>query len=142
MMREGRIITRAVAADMANPRFEEAGCRVLIARLSPFRDIEASYSHLVLFDESRRALPDAFLDFAFLPPLQDRRALAAQGIPWFFGRASGRSPAEFDIVLISCSFTLELINSVAALTVGNSLSRSEGCRAPALPFSFSADRVR
>lgn len=137
MMREGRIITRAVAADMANPRFEEAGCRVLIARLSPFRDIEASYSHLVLFDESRRALPDAFLDFAFLPPLQDRRALAAQGIPWFFGRASGRSLAEFDIVLISCSFTLELINLPWLLSQsGIPLSRSERLQSSGAPLLF------
>jgi radical SAM superfamily enzyme YgiQ (UPF0313 family) len=136
-LHEERIITEAVAADMGNPRFEEAACRVLIVRLSPFRDIEVSYSHLVLFDESRRAVPDAFLDFAFLPPLQDRKALATQGIPWFFGRASGRSPAEFDIVLISCSFTPELINLPWLLAQsGIPLCRAERLQRSNVPLLF------
>lgn len=137
MLQEGRIITEAVSADMENPSFEKAGCRILIVRLSPFRDIEVSYSHLVLFDESRRALPDAFLDFAFLPPAQDRKILTAQGIPWFFGRASGRSPAEFDIVLISCSFTLELINLPWLLSQSAIPScRAERLERPNIPFLF------
>jgi hypothetical protein len=137
MMREGRIVTRAVAADMANPRFEDARCRILIVRLSPYRDIEVSYSHLVLFDESRRALPDAFIDFAFLPPLQDRKTLTALSRPWFFGRASGKSPAEFDIILISCAFTLELINLPWLHSQsGISPSRGERLRAPTVPLLF------
>jgi radical SAM superfamily enzyme YgiQ (UPF0313 family) len=137
MMREGRIVTEAVAADMANPRFEDARCRILIVRLSPYRDIEVSYSHLVLFDESRRAMADAFIDFAFLPLVQDRKALTAKGVPWFYGRASGKSPAEFDIILISCAFTLELINLPWLLSQsGIPASRGERLRASTTPFLF------
>jgi len=137
MMKEGRIITRAVASDMANPRFEDARCKILIVRLSPYRDIEVSYSHLVLFDESRRALQDAFIDFAFLPPSQDRKTLTARGASWFYGRASGKSPSEFDIILISCSFTLELINLPWLLSQsGIPSSRQERLGSSTAPFLF------
>lgn len=107
---EGQIITPSVARDMANPEWENAETRVLIVRLSPWRDVDISTSHLVLFDEIRASLPDAFIDFAFLPPAADRKRLAPLGLSWFFGRCSRKSPAEFDIVMISNAFALELIN--------------------------------
>ena len=137
MMREGRIITQSVAADMANPRFENADCRILIVRLSPYRDIESSYSHLVLFDESRRAVPGAYIDFAFFPPSQDCRVLTALGKTWFYGRASGKNPSDFDIILISCAFTLELINLPWLLSLsGIPSSRGERLRDSSYPLLF------
>lgn len=137
MMHEGKIVTAAVAADMANPIFELASARILIVRLSPFRDIEVSYSHLVLFDEARRALPDAFIDFAFLPTAPDRKLLNAKCSAWFFGRASGRSPSEFDIILVSCSFTLELVNLPWLFAQsGIPTSRAERLRNNTIPFVF------
>lgn len=109
-LREGRVILPSVARDMANPSWESAAARILVVRLSPWRDVDISTPHLVLFDEIRKAMPDAYIDFAFLPIAADRRALSALGLSWFFGRASKASPREFDIVMVSNAFALELLN--------------------------------
>ena len=109
-LREGRMILPAVERDMANPAWDSAGARILIARLSPWRDVDISTPHLVLFDEIRRAMPEAYIDFAFLPTATDRKTLSARGIPWFFGRASKKSPGDFDVIMVSNAFALELIN--------------------------------
>ena len=109
-LREGRMILPAVERDMANPAWDSAGARILIARLSPWRDVDISTPHLVLFDEIRRAMPEAYIDFAFLPTAADRKTLSARGIPWFFGRASKKSPGDFDVIMVSNAFALELIN--------------------------------
>ncbi|HUX75622.1 MAG TPA: hypothetical protein VMY40_03145, partial [Anaerolineae bacterium] len=55
-----------------NPDFENASYRVLIVRLSPFRDVDKSIPHLFLFQEVRQALPDAFIDLAFFPTAAQR----------------------------------------------------------------------
>jgi len=95
---------------LGNPSWEEAERRILLVRLSPFADLERSTSHLVLFAECRSALPGAFLDFAFFPGRADRELLSARGLPWFYGLASGRPPSDFDLVMVSLSFSLELVN--------------------------------
>lgn len=95
---------------MENPRWEDSTTRILIVRLSPWRDVDISTSHLILFDETRKALPQAFIDFAFLPTAADRRKLDNLKLPWFFGRASRRGPAEFDLVMVSNAYTLEMVN--------------------------------
>ncbi len=134
-MREGKIISAAVVADMANPQFDGSACRVLIVRLSPFRDTEVSYAHLVLFDEARKAVPEAFIDFAFLPPAPDRKELSKRERPWFYGRASGRDPSEFNLILISCAFTLELLNLPwLAVQSGIPFSRTERRKMPSSPL--------
>ena len=104
------MILPSVERDMANPAWESAEARILIARLSPWRDVDISTPHLVIFDEIRRSMPGAYIDFAFLPTAADRKALSARGIPWFFGRASKKSPRDFDVVMISNAFALELLN--------------------------------
>jgi len=135
MTHEEEIITEAVASDMRNPRFDLAAARILIVRLSPFEDIQLSYSHLVLFDEARRALPDAYIDFGFLPPPQDRKELVANKIPWFFGRASKKAPSEFTMILISCAYTLELINLPWLLSQSEiPFSRAARMLEPQIPF--------
>ena len=93
-----------------NPPFEKAGFRVVIVRLSPYRDVDRSTPHLLLFQEVRRALPDAYIDMAFFPPSHDRSRLQDAGIPLLFGSQSFRSLQDFDLVLISNAYTLELIN--------------------------------
>jgi len=94
----------------SNPPFEEADFRVLIARLSPFRDVDRSIPHLFLFDAVRRALPDAYIDLAFFPPRHDRRRLLEAAVPLLTGIQSFRSAEDFDLVLFSNAYTLELIN--------------------------------
>jgi radical SAM superfamily enzyme YgiQ (UPF0313 family) len=100
----------AVLEDMGNPPWEGAAQRVLIVRLSAFEDVVGSSSHLFLFSECRRALGRAFIDFAFLPGRRDRELLSAKGIGFYCGLASGRPPEDFDLVLVSNAFALELVN--------------------------------
>jgi hypothetical protein len=110
MIEEGRPLLPGVVGEVANPPWERARARVLIVRLSTWRNLDVSTSHLVLFDEVRKVLPEAYLDFAFLPPLRARKSLDAKGEPWFQGRVSGKSPADFDLVMVSNAFALELLN--------------------------------
>lgn len=117
-----------VERDMANPAWEAAAARILIVRLSPWRDVDISTSHIVLFDETRRAMKEAYIDFAFLPQAGDRKILSSRGLPWFYGLVSKRSPADFDLVMISNAFALELVNlpylfSTAGLS-GSAASRA------------------
>jgi radical SAM superfamily enzyme YgiQ (UPF0313 family) len=100
----------SVAADMGNPPWKEAQGRILILRLSPFADVSSSTSHLVLFAECRKALASAYIDFGFFPDRRDRSILAAEGAPFFYGLASGQAPEDFDLILVSNSFALELLN--------------------------------
>ena len=93
-----------------NPDFGDASYRVLIARLSSFRDVDRSVPHLFLFQEVRRALPGAFIDLAFFPPAGERALLEREGIPFLLGVQSLRSADEFDLILVSNSYALELIN--------------------------------
>ena len=93
-----------------NPDFQNGAYRVLIVRLSPFRDVDRSIPHLFLFQEVRRALPRAFIDMAFFPSPVERTSFEQEGIPYLVGVQSLRSADEFDLVLISNAYTLELIN--------------------------------
>ena len=81
-----------------NPPFGEADFRVLIVRLSPFRDVDRSTPHLVLSQAVRRALPEAYVDVVFFPPKHDRERLRRAGIPLLVGVQSFRSVEEFDLV--------------------------------------------
>lgn len=151
----GQALTPESERLLANPSWEKASARILIVRLSPFRDVDRSASHLVLFAELRRANPALYLDFAFFPSRAERQILraaetacrapqtahgadagtagaaaaeagstgadagaagtaaeagAAKKYSWYYGIASGRPPADYDLLLVSNSFGLELIN--------------------------------
>jgi radical SAM superfamily enzyme YgiQ (UPF0313 family) len=93
-----------------NPTFDTAPYRVLIVRLSPFRDVDRSIPHLFLFQEVRRALPDGYIDIAFFPSTEERALFEEHGIPYLIGIHSLRPVQAFDLVLISNAYTLELIN--------------------------------
>jgi len=93
-----------------NPEFALASYRVLIVRLSPFRDVDRSVPHLFLWQEMRRALPHAYIDLAFFPDQADRAALDELGAPYLLGTRSMRSIEDFDLALISNAYTLELVN--------------------------------
>jgi radical SAM superfamily enzyme YgiQ (UPF0313 family) len=94
----------------ANPPWEKASPRVLILRLSSFADVERSTPHLFLAAEVRRGCPSAYIDMAFLPEKEDVRVLEEAGLPLILGTQS-HSPLEFfDLVLVSNSYLLELVN--------------------------------
>ncbi len=93
-----------------NPTFEDAPYRVLITRLSPFRDVDRSTPHLFLAQAVRHALPHAYVDMAFFPPQHDRERLLQADVPLWTGVQSCHSLEDFDLVLISNAYVLELIN--------------------------------
>jgi radical SAM superfamily enzyme YgiQ (UPF0313 family) len=93
-----------------NPTFAEASFRLLIARLSPFSDVNRSLPHLFLFQEARRAVPDAFIDMAFFPARAERDWFERARIPPLIGVQSLHALDDFDLVLFSASYVLELIN--------------------------------
>lgn len=101
---------------LRNPDFDEASARILIVRLSPWKDVDRSQAHLFLFSEARAALPSAYIDFSFFPDRADRDLLcrraneAGRAAPFYFGIASGRGVPDFDLVLVSNAFGLELLN--------------------------------
>jgi hypothetical protein len=116
-----------------NPAFEAASTRVLIARLSPFRDVDRSIPHLFLFQEVRRALPDAFIDLAFFPAAAERELFEQEGIPPLIGTRSLCSADEFDLLLISNAYTLELIN-LPYLLLRSGMPLFAGERGPEWPI--------
>jgi len=87
------------------PRLEDAPYRVLIVRLSPLRDVDRSLPHRFLFHEVHRALPGAYVDMAFFPPggAQDSRHPLT-------GICSRRPARDFDLILVSNAYILELLN--------------------------------
>jgi hypothetical protein len=94
-----------------NPDWESATSRFLIVRLSPFRDAARSTGHLFLHRLIRATLgPSAFVDFAFFPSKSDRAVLESAKIPFLTGIAAKRTADEYDAVLVSCSYALELVN--------------------------------
>jgi radical SAM superfamily enzyme YgiQ (UPF0313 family)/ferredoxin len=116
-----------------NPGFRDATCRILIVRLSPFRDVDRSIPHLFLFQEVRRALPRAFIDLAFFPSAVERELFDREAIPYLVGVQSRRPASEFDLVLISNAYTLELVN-LPYLLVRSGIPLFSSQRGPEWPF--------
>ncbi len=114
-LRDRALFSSYPNATFGNPDFAAAPVRVLILRLSPWRDVASSSPHLFLAQAVRQALPGAFLDFAFMPLPEDRKALQEAHLPLAIGVQSRRGLAAFDLVLVSNSFLLETINLPALL---------------------------
>jgi radical SAM superfamily enzyme YgiQ (UPF0313 family) len=93
-----------------NPAWGDSTFRILVLRLSPWADVQRSTPHLFLFREARRAIPDAFIDMAFLPRPSDAEILAGAGLPLVIGTQSHRPLGDFDLVLVSNSWLLEQVN--------------------------------
>lgn len=118
--------------DFGNPAWEEASSRFLILRLSPFRDVERSTPHEFLYREVRQALPGAYIDFGFFPTARDRTVLEAGGVPLMHGIASARGAADFDVLLVSNAYTLEMVN-LAPYLAGSGLPPTRTGRDSTLP---------
>lgn len=116
-----------------NPDFQDATCRILIVRLSPFRDVDRSIPHLFLFQEVRRALPRAFIDLAFFPSAVEREFFDREAIPYLIGVQSLHPAREFDLVLISNAYTLELVN-LPYLLIRSGIPLFSSQRGPEWPF--------
>ena len=110
LLQEAALHRPGVNPTFGNPEFAAASLRVLILRLSPFRDVVRSSPHLFLFQAARRALPEAYIDMAFLPPEHDRARRLADGVPMVIGVQSRHDLRDYDVVFVSNAYTLELIN--------------------------------
>jgi len=88
--------------------WDNAPLRLLVARLSTYRDVALSTSHQIVAALARSA--GAFVDFAYLPPPRDAETFREESIPFLFGTTTKRPAADFDIIAFSCSYILELLN--------------------------------
>ncbi|MCK9169384.1 MAG: hypothetical protein M0P01_03140 [Treponema sp.] len=79
--------------------------RVLIMRLSQFRDVVKSTTHQFLYGECARVLSDECIDFAFLPAESARRRHCV-----LEGFRTHIPAADFDLILVVNSYAVELIN--------------------------------
>lgn len=96
--------------DFENPLWKESDFKILIVRLSPFIDVERSTPHSLLYKEIRSSFKNAYIDFSFFPREKDRKLFIENNIPLLHGIASKNAVKDFDLVLISNAYTLELLN--------------------------------
>lgn len=94
--------------------FDQARLRILICRLSPYDDVQASITHRVLLCAAQ-AVPGVYADLAFFPPEADAALMQKDGVPFWLATGSKRAPAEFDVVAISLSVQQEALHLPAAL---------------------------
>lgn len=102
--------------------------RVLIVRLSQFRDVVKSTTHQFLYGECSRILPADCIDFAFLPSENDRKRHEQ-----FVSNRTHVPAAEFDLILIANSYAVELINlpyllKIAGIPYSSDKRRSSGTK--------------
>ena len=89
--------------------FSQAELRFLICRLSTYRDVSASISH-GLVAQIAQEVEGVFTDFAFLPPPKDTEVMTTSKIPLWVGTTTKEPPCAFDVLGISNSVVLELLN--------------------------------
>jgi len=89
--------------------FARTEVRFLICRLSTYRDVSASISH-GLVAQIAQEVEGVFTDFAFLPPPKDMEVMTTSNIPLWVGATTKEPPCAFDVLGISNSFVLELLN--------------------------------
>ncbi|MDR4506956.1 MAG: radical SAM protein [Candidatus Brocadiaceae bacterium] len=94
--------------------FAQAKLRFLICRLSTYRDVSISTSHS-LVAQIAQEVEHVFVDFAFLPPPKDLEIMSASQVPLWVGTTTKEPPSAFDVLGISNSFVLELLNLPALL---------------------------
>ena len=114
--------------------FHQAELRFLICRLSTYRDVSISISH-ALVAQIAQEIEGVFTDFAFLPPPKDMEVMTASKIPLWIGTTTKEPPTAFDVLGISNSFVLELLNLPKLLHLsGIPLFKNERMRFPNIPL--------
>ncbi|MBM4131942.1 radical SAM protein, partial [bacterium] len=94
--------------------WERRPYRVLVTRLSTYRDTAVSTSHL-LVHAVLAGLDGVYPDLAWLPPPRDGELMAADGVPWLLGTQTKRGVRDFDCLGVSLSVPQEQINLAAML---------------------------
>ncbi len=114
--------------------FNESPFRLLIARLSTYRDTADSFTHKLLY-QIAASIPGTFPDMAFLPPPKDAGAFDRDGVPWLLGTTSKHGARDFSVVALSLSIVQELLNIAPMLRrSGIPLSKSERMTDAACPL--------
>jgi radical SAM superfamily enzyme YgiQ (UPF0313 family) len=108
--------------------------RVLISRLSTYRDTADSFTHTLLYQLISR-IDGAFPDLAWLPPPKDAEVFDRDRVPWLLGATSKRPGRDFSVVALSLSIVQEIVNIPVMLQrSGISLSHRERMVDPACPL--------
>lgn len=94
--------------------WDERPYRVLVTRLSTYRDTAVSTSHL-LIHALLAQLDGVYPDLAWLPPPRDGELMVQDGVPWLLGTQTKRGVRAFDCVGVSLSVPQETINLAAML---------------------------
>ena len=114
--------------------FERRDFRVLITRLSTWRDTADSFTHKLLYQIVRR-IDNAYPDLAYLPPPKDAALFNAEKVPWLLGATSKHGARDFSVLALSLSIIQELVNIPVMLEKsGIPLSKKERLRDPACPL--------
>ncbi|OGE85136.1 MAG: hypothetical protein A2Y39_02220 [Candidatus Delongbacteria bacterium GWF2_40_14] len=100
----GKEFNTAEASD-----FEASGLKVLICRLSTYRDTAQSFTHPVLY-KLISGIGNCFADMAYLPPPPDIEVFRKNGIPLLIPTKTKADPLNFDVIAISNSLVQELLN--------------------------------
>jgi radical SAM superfamily enzyme YgiQ (UPF0313 family) len=108
--------------------------RVLISRLSTFRDTADSFTHTLLYQLIGR-IEGAFPDLAWLPPPKDAEVFDRDKVPWLLGATSKRPGRDFNVIALSLSIVQEMVNIPVMLQrSGIPLSHRERMADPACPL--------
>jgi radical SAM superfamily enzyme YgiQ (UPF0313 family) len=114
--------------------FEARAFRVLIARLSTYRDTADSFTHKLLYQIASR-IDGVYLDLAYLPPPKDCAVFDRDNVPWLLGTTSKRGARDFSMIALSDSIVQELVNIPALLKKSAiPLSKIERMGDESLPF--------
>lgn len=114
--------------------FEDRPFRVLITRLSTYRDTADSFTHKLLYQIISR-INGAYPDLAYLPPPKDILLFDRDNVPWLLGTASKRRGRDFSVIALSLSVVQELVNVKVMLEKsGIPLSKQERMNDPDCPL--------
>jgi len=114
--------------------FERRHFRVLITRLSTWRDTADSFTHNLLYQIVNR-IDNAYPDLAYLPPPKDAPLFDTDNVPWLLGATSKRGARDFSVLALSLSIVQELLNIPVMLQKsGIPLSKKERLRDAACPL--------
>ncbi|MBN1980157.1 MAG: radical SAM protein [Chitinivibrionales bacterium] len=131
---QGLWLTGGALNTLAPSCFSQRPYKLLISRLSTYRDTAASFSHQVLYQIATE-VETIFADISFLPPAADCTLFEADSVPWLLGIETKKGPHHFDCIALSNATILELINLPTVLSKsGIPLSKKERLRSVATPL--------
>jgi hypothetical protein len=114
--------------------FETSRLRLLVCRLSTYRDTASSITHGLLAQVARE-VPGTFVDFAYLPPPRDVETFLEAGVPLWTATTTKEPPSRFDVIGVSNSIAQELLNLPLCLRAsGIPLWKEERMADPSCPL--------